>query len=94
MKLSKHIQPSDSMKMGRVFLVTMIAFLATVDLAKIQLSDKNEPHCEDYPNAPICTREYIPVCDIDGNTFPNRCVLCGEIRLSGNKILIKHFGEC
>ncbi|XP_038643233.1 ovomucoid-like [Scyliorhinus canicula] len=82
------------MRIGRVTLVAMSVVLATVDLAKIQHSHKNQPHCEDYPNAPVCTREYIPVCDVDGNTFPNRCVLCGEVRLRGKKILIKHFGEC
>ncbi|XP_078061240.1 ovomucoid-like [Mustelus asterias] len=82
------------MKMGRVLLVMVTVALASVELAKIQHPSKNEPHCEDYPDAPVCTKEYIPVCDTNGNTFPNRCVLCGDMRLKGNKILIKHFGEC
>ncbi|XP_029797535.1 ovomucoid-like isoform X2 [Suricata suricatta] len=44
--------------------------------------------------APMCLRNYDPVCATNGKTYSNKCVFCIARKETGNKIHLAHYGKC
>ncbi|XP_034634743.1 serine protease inhibitor Kazal-type 5-like [Trachemys scripta elegans] len=42
----------------------------------------------------LCRNSWEPICGTDGKTYSNRCVLCSEMRRTGNGITVMSEGEC
>nr|ATU82681.1 venom Kazal domain protein 2 [Pristhesancus plagipennis] len=65
------------------FLLISVAVFAVTTAEDIQQIKKRR--CD-------CTREYVPVCASDGNTYPNKCMMgCYNEK---NDLKFEHYGPC
>ncbi|XP_059846210.1 trypsin inhibitor ClTI-1 [Hypanus sabinus] len=83
------------MKKTKYFLIaTLVIFtFAGMSVDSQTIEETEQLTCDNY-NLPACPMNYAPVCGTDGNTYPNECVLCFQIKQRQTNIRISRRGVC
>ncbi|XP_055488645.1 probable pancreatic secretory proteinase inhibitor [Leucoraja erinacea] len=80
------------MKLISAFALISLCLLST--LAVETSGNYIEPLCGRIQSNTKCPTKYEPVCDSNGVTHKNECILCLEIRATKSQIKIQKFEEC
>ncbi|KAJ8015233.1 hypothetical protein DPEC_G00024010 [Dallia pectoralis] len=81
------------MKLTILLCATLLLTLSVFAMDDEIAPQPREADCDVYKDSQ-CSREFDPVCGIDGKTYSTECVLCQENKIKHQNVLVKYRGVC
>ncbi|XP_049987128.1 ovomucoid-like [Alexandromys fortis] len=62
--------------------------------SKVKYEERCKTDCSDGDTRIDCTKDYLPVCGSDGNTYDNYLAFCTASRFQNGQLKFKHYFQC